>query len=517
MGLPGGRIQTVLIQEPNNMNVQVGQTISGDQFDKTYPVGSTVSASDFANKYGETSNTPKVDNSNSWGANIGGTIGSIAGHVLGIPGGDLETGTPAGSMALGGAGGFAGGYLGDMIDQLVHGQQFDPGRAAQAGAAQGAYGLIPGGDEMKALPVVGKLASNFLGRTALRAGTGYLGAGGAAAINDIGSGKDAGQVASDFNNQGMFGGAANAIIPGIGDAFSGAGKALSSIPAGVDKRLAQTQFGLLAAEHPEVAALADVNPMQSLSNVRQAIQDTSDQVNQALAEKTGNVKQFMSSLLDAAENVPPNARGGMNKETVRQEYGAWLDNIRTQIASGNPIPFNTGIPGVNSVPSNTNSVRELPLNYFNQIKSAIGGSYQKDPVAAEMWGAAKKFITSKYGDMSPELQKLWSKQEALIHANENISSLKGAANVPSLGVGANLPQILTGIGAGGAFLTGHPLLGTLLGGGTAIANAMTHPEIANKVSQQLVKATKSGAKITPIIGSALQQLGVRAPQLINSQ
>jgi len=120
-----------------------------------------------------------------------------------------------------------GGGVGETARQTVRaiqGKGFDPMQILKSGGEQAAYSAIPGGEELKQLPLVGKLAENVFGRTALRAGTGYLG-------GDL-AGLISGEKPEQAQGQGAVVGAINAISPVVG-------KTLGLLPKGV-KQLGKT-------------------------------------------------------------------------------------------------------------------------------------------------------------------------------------------------------------------------------------------------------------------------------------
>lgn len=187
---------------------QVGQTISGEQFNQTYPVGTTLSASEF-------SNYNKQDKQGTEEGGFAPAIGGIAGNILGTGLGALTTIPTAGvanPYTMGIAGSGAGQAIGQGIQDLIGGKGLDLGRESKQFGVGAAYGAIPGGQEMRALPLLSKLAGNILGRTAVRGGTGYLAGATAQEIQNQGQPQEQRQ---NPIQTGAFTGALSAISPAL--------------------------------------------------------------------------------------------------------------------------------------------------------------------------------------------------------------------------------------------------------------------------------------------------------------
>lgn len=186
-----------------------------------------------------------------------GTVGGVAGHLIGVPVGDVETASPAGSMALGAGLSGVGGGIGELIRQGVKtskGEGFDLGAVPKSMGEQAAYGAIPGGQELKAAPVIGKLAGSLAGRTAIRGVGGYIGGNVATQIRNIGN-----PSPEDANANGLSSGVLNSIIPGLGEGVKRGGGAIGgfltkTVPEGVftelntrAKKVSQVPIDRLAA------------------------------------------------------------------------------------------------------------------------------------------------------------------------------------------------------------------------------------------------------------------------------
>ncbi len=464
------------------------------------------------------------------GSLLGGALGGLGGTVA-EPGGGTVLGAVGGS-ALGGA---AGQGLGQAIQDITSGSGFDLGRTGRQSIVGGLFGAIPGGEELKALPVVGKLAGNLAGRTALRAGTGYL------------AGNLAQQVANKGNttpqNQyttGLMTGAINAIAPGLSSA-------LNILPKGA------SALGKITSESAnrilERQSMPDINAIQRLFGksaistsggkafIAPEIQNVIDKYNLPIPP-SGNISDFISGVNRAADTVESELQPILNNAQVTVPY----DNVKQVImdnasvlGSRKKIPADVS-RGLGNVSEN---------GTLSQIKNLqrIVGSWANwenptqpiDKFAIKAYGELGKLIDSKLN--SPELQgykDLMQEHQILAKARDAYQGLtKGKGTLPEDVVSKELAQAKLGgalsgerarelglrfipVLAGGATqFTGLPkevkdaaLIGTGLYGAAEFGPYVA-PERALQIGQKLQNLPQAGAGIEKL----LQQIGVRIPGL----
>lgn len=458
------------------------------------------------------------------GPNAAGIIGGTLGQAAGTPF-DLLTG-PGGTMAGGALGGGLAGGGENLIEQLLSGQGIDFGKLGQATSTQAAYGAIPGFDEVRALPLAARLAT--------RGGVGAVGNTIAQGVQNATSGQP---ITKDLTSAAVTGAGSGIVAPAITKVLSSpfklaaklGGAATSKLVDMAQQNLAKAHFGLLAAEHPEVAALADKNPVVSRGNVRDEALKTSDTLNGVLDQFSGNINDFKQRLIDSVKSVPPTARGSLGKaQDFVGEVSNYLDQIikdtkNNQVAGpgGNvATDYGTGETGnsryhvFNQLPAaggtTDNTIQDLPLSVFNQIKANIGKNYETSPESQAMWHAAKNYMVDKMGgegNISPQTQKLWTKQEALIHANNKVEGLMKASSAPK-----NLMPSLQDLGSAAPLLigalSGHPVLGGAI---TTAAQLAQHPDMLQGMGNM---ANNVGPIAEKGVLNFLNQLGLRSNKIL---
>lgn len=487
-----------------------------------------------------------------------GIAGGMAGHVLGVPLGDIETGSPLGSMALGAGLSGLGGGVGEAIRQVfrsTQGKGFDTGQILKSGGEQAAYGAIPGGEELKALknvpqitrfvgPIAEKGLSGIAARTAARTGTGYLGGATAQGIENIGS-----QKPQDQNSTGVVTGAINALMPGVTNTLG--------IPGGIVRGL-----GTIAKNSAERAIerknIPAINAIQRLfgkeaiitgggkSSVSPDVQSLIDKYNIPLPPK-GNISEYKPALDNASKDIENQLKPILSRANTN-----YSQEIRPLLYNNAETFFGTTSladvpPQVKRVMLDTANLGTNPNLYDLKNVQRTIGKLVKTSNWSEPKDEVDQFAINTYKDLGeliqnkldgvkvPEYQNLINQHKILVkardnyglltktggvlpteltsteHAKEQMGSGLSAARAAELGL-RTLPLL---VGAGAQF-TGLPkelkeaaLLGTGLYGAAEFGPAV-NPQKALSIAGKMQQAPTFQ---NPAIVKLLQQLGVRIPGL----
>lgn len=544
---------------------KVGETISAEQFNQTYPVGATISGEEFNKKYSGGTTDKKTDSG--WGTLGGGLVGAVGGQILG---------GPVGGAALGGIG-QAGGRMLELgiqnksplenlpeplrnilgilspkigilnkLGQMTGAQPYTPEetRSVASEGLQGmAYGAVPGS-------VFGKKALEW---TVGKPLAGAVVGGGTQAIRNIQEGQP---LTKDVASQAMMTGGLNTLIPGVGKLVGGSLKyAGKTVPKDLYKSL---------VEEPAKKAVqlyrAVQEKMVGFKNVDFSLKNGIIRPNEALTnEHLSNAVDRTNALLQQKEDVLQQILGAENVQVPSQDIFPKLMKIIDSSIPSKDVPdlqplrvwmlqqaqedaVKTGNANVPAVVEDLMTGKyPVSLSKINEIKRAFGENYKESSLHRKLYSTIRQYIEDASGvpqgvkTINREMGELINVKDNLLkiettipdkYTQESIEaaiqksketsphSLKTAVALGSIVGGGLLGKTVggamglpAGIGSGlaGGALGYFQLMNMLSSSGAKEALKTILENTAGKVSD-------AGTKMQ--LGKILQQLGVRLPGLL---
>ena len=500
---------------------QVGQTISGEEFNKTYSVGTTLSADEFSNYGGSSvektaSETPKNGTKFDWLAPVLGTVGSLGGM------------------------GVQGGQIGEAANQLLSGKPFsDPNKIAGAGVEQGLYSLIPGGK------LGGGIVKNALTRLI---GGGAVGAG-TQVVRNV---ENEQPITKDLGSQAIMTGGINAVLPGLTSIISKPmGYAGKVVPRDIEKVLVEepikkaTQLfravqekmvGFKNVEYAVNNGIIKNNEALTPGHVQQAIDATKnlltqkeEQLQQILQQENIQVpyKDIIPKLKEIIANSPP------TKNVPKlQAFSGWLEN---QVLSDASLAGKANNPA--AIEDIMNGKYPISLSTINQIKRTLGQYYDESPLHRQLYKTIRNYIEDASG-VPLDVKTINKEMGQLIDVKDNLSQNAGVVakqytpeaidemikkemekNPKSLHT--FIASLSTLLSLGGGALAGIPGLAGGAAAGTLgyfrLMQVLSSPGAKQALQQGLEKtagrAYDAGSNLQ--VNKILEQIGVRVPGLTN--
>lgn len=508
--------------------------------------------------------TDNPDTSNEgWGKTIGGIIGGTAGQILGTPL-DLVTG-PAGTITGGAIGGGAGGAIGDIIDQLVGGKGYDLKRTLGSAGEESAYGAIPVGEEMRAVPLLGKMAGSLPGRSAIRATTGAIGGALAKGSENISKNKP---VLEDMLSTALGTGAINTVSPAIAKVakvplrmLANTGKTVSKIveekASMLNDVVANRLQKILGPEvvdtaangaflDPEFKSLVDKYDLNNSSikkigdNLKQASGDTELQLQGLLNNPDAAITR--QEINPQLENIVQNSVGSQGwKGQTRDDFNNFISNELKKYGGAETIQSGGPAGTVSSY-----DTAPIPLSSLLKLERSVGakanwGEKGADPYK-DLYFGIREMINKKVADVSKEtgdttFNDLMTQHQRVIDMQNRYNSLyaPGTRTLPEevsnfvksksdvLSKIMKSPEAQTAaLAAGSVFgskMLPNPLQSPAEIIGLLASLTREAPRLAQNsdIAKNVVGLGKKAESLvnSSSIDKALQQLGIRLPGSIN--
>lgn len=377
---------------------------------------------------------PNTGGTGGWGKNIGGILGGTVGQILGTPA-DIIAG-PGGTMAGGAIGGGIGGSIGEGIDQLMSGKGLDLKKIAGAGGEQAAYGAIPVGEEMRAIPLIGKMAGNVMGNTAIRGTVGGVTGGLAQMANNLGQGKPlTDNVVGNAESTAI----GNIASPAVSKALGLVGKGITapakfafdtlpkSIQSSLDlaseklgnldtKKLADLvgykniqaakDWGITASHLPQDVVDEIVPQMKTLGEelnthlsadgAATTLQDVRDAFSKAQNQVAPGLKDV--NMQDFSKRVDDFLRQNLEDAGIHPLTQAPVGGAERGSAGKAPQFTNRTYSGRSTSMGPTGTdLTPIPLNIVNSIKQRLGERFGDDPLYEQAYHNLQNLIEKKSG------------------------------------------------------------------------------------------------------------------------
>lgn len=478
--------------------------------------------------------------SGGWGKTIGGILGGTVGQIVGTPA-DIIAG-PGGTMAGGAIGGGLGGGIGEGIDQLMAGKGFDLKKIAGAGAQEGVLGAIPVGEEMRAIPLLGKLATNMAGRQTVRGVTGAVGGGLAQMADNLGQGKPLVQDVLPAAGGAALG---NMAVPGLqkiagfaGDALKTPGKLLfENLPKSIQASMNLAKQKLTNLETRKMADMVgyeniakakewgitpDMMPEDVVNTVAPHLKNLGEELNAHLSAKRvgASLQDVKDAFTKAQRQVVPGLKDvDLNQfqsridDFLRQNISEGLDHTPQLGGSGRSYGTGTGtagdstyrVVGGNGGTTTPDQIENtsLPLTIVNKIKTRLGERFGEDPLYKQAYHNLQDLIETKSGqkDIIKGINEEYNTLREIKNASEDqmkkgLSSTMLNYNTMKEEMGKRklvdpTSATLASLGAASMAIPGVGHVGAALGGGYALYrilnNALHDPVAAAKIVKVLNK------------------------------
>lgn len=495
---------------------------------------------------------PKQQGNNDIAPQIAGTIGGTIGQVLGTPF-DLISG-PAGTMGGGAIGGSLAQGGTQAVQNLLTGQPLGQNVAQEAGQG-GLFGAIPGGPELKGLPIAGKL----LGRTAMRAGFGAVAGAGSQLLQNTEGGQQGNPLVS-----GAVSGAANALAPGLssilklpGKGVQQLGKVAASSAENIMNRQSQpaldrmqmlfgkgaiTTGGGISGVHPDVQKLLKDHPDVGAAIPPQGDISKFEPALNSAATKVEN--QLQPILKNPAYSIGKNQLDNIVNDNLGTFFGADAKNQLKNI----PVKLQQLLTSPQLSKGKAGAPVDLStLKAVQREVGKVGGSDWQQAAASPL----EKWARQTYSDIgniydqqlskadNTKYKDLINQHKIILNAKDSIQGqMRGKGLLPAQLTNEQIAQeksqqgILSGDRMkelavrglpGMAALAANTIPGvptgakyaadaTALGYGAAQFGPHLNPEAA----QQLGNRLQNNPQMNDAVTRLLQQLGVRLPLATNS-